>query len=449
MAAPGRIKTEAVKVAMKLTDDVDSLLGGGRGGSAGSLHPSVDASADSESAGFAGTGGSAATPSQGVGEGSAGAESPADKYLLLENTINEKYRSQKKVDPGSILPPDALLFYIDHPIEFIHDVFHVDPEPWQADMSREIAQEEDGGFVAIAAGSGVGKTFWLSKLIYWFLTTRRGVVPCTAPTEHQLYDILWKELKKDWDSSPLLQQIFTWTQTKLFVNGYVATWYAVARTATVSKGGKVLEGLQGFHDENLMFIIDEASGVADAAMAAVDGALTAHNAKVIMTSNPTRISGRFYNAFTRSRKELGGPWFCMNVDARTSRYVSPKYVKMMLHEHGEDSPVFMAKVSGQFPNQEEMALISLSDIRAAISGIVPAGALQEDAVQELPPARSAKYRSEVFDNEAAEWMTMQYFLSLGLRGLHPGEWPNGRKVAFGKSSYPVGYISRRPVDIAA
>lgn len=348
------------------------------------------------------------------------------RYLQMEQETDRAHANEKKANLNEVFTPEALAFYIDHPVEFIEDVFFCENEhgvlepvrleEWQKEVCNDLVAE-GGGYESIAAGSGVGKSFLLSKIIYWFLTTRRGKVPCTAPTEHQLFDILWSELKKDYDNSPSLQKIFIWTQTKLFVRGHVATWFAVARTATVRKDGKVQEGLQGFHDVNLLYIIDEASGVADSSMAAVDGALTANNAKVIMTSNPTRLSGRFYNSHTKSSRKQGGPWRPWNIDCRNSKFVGKKYVEMMRLEHGEDSPIFKAKVAGTFPDQEENSLISKSDFLTALTGELPSFVVRAEDVPELETARPVLYKSPLFSSEEHEIAALQFFGRIGFKGL--------------------------------
>lgn len=77
--------------------------------------------------------------------------------------------------------------------------------------------------------------------------------------------------------------------------GYEKRWFATARTATKP------ENMQGFHEDNMLFIIDEASGVADPIMEAILGTLSGGNNKLLMCGNPTRTSGTFYDAFYSSR----------------------------------------------------------------------------------------------------------------------------------------------------
>lgn len=76
-------------------------------------------------------------------------------------------------------------------------------------------------------------------------------IPCTAPTKHQLHDILWAEVAK-W-RTPAIQSEIEWTQEKLYMKSNPENWFAVPRTATQP------DALQGFHADHLLYIIDEAS----------------------------------------------------------------------------------------------------------------------------------------------------------------------------------------------
>ena len=76
-------------------------------------------------------------------------------------------------------------------------------------------------------------------------------------------------------------------------------WFAVARTATKP------ENMQGFHEDNMLFIVDEASGVADDIMEAIQGTLPGVNNKLVACGNPTRASGFFYDCFTSAAGVMG------------------------------------------------------------------------------------------------------------------------------------------------
>ena len=86
---------------------------------------------------------------------------------------------------------EALLFYLDHPVEWAEDNLNVEFDPWQVEALEALAVKR---FVAVRSGHGVGKSFTVSNAILWFLTTHPFCkVVCTAPTKEQLFDILWAE----------------------------------------------------------------------------------------------------------------------------------------------------------------------------------------------------------------------------------------------------------------
>lgn len=254
---------------------------------------------------------------------------------------------------------EALQFYGDHPVEFCKDLLGLDLDTWQQDASHAL---RDDHFVAIRSGSGVGKSVWLSAMGSWILATKPySKIPCTAPSKHQLEDVLWGEFYKRIEQSPYMQELVTWTKTKVAVKGYEPSWYAVARTARVSPDGTIAEGLQGFHAEkNLCFLVDEASGVADAVFPAMEGALTGEDAYAILTGNPTRLSGYFYSVFNDLK--IRDLYRTFHVSCYDSKYVEDRYIKMMESRYGKDHPIFQIKVLGDFPSSDVFLIFPVEDV---------------------------------------------------------------------------------------
>ena len=254
---------------------------------------------------------------------------------------------------------EALQFYEQQPIEFCQDLLGLKLDTWQEKASEAL---RDHHFVAIKSGSGVGKSVWISAMASWMLCTKPfSKVPCTAPSKHQLEDVLWGEFYKRIQNSPYMQELVTWTHTKVAVKNYEPSWYAVARTARVSPDGTIAEGLQGFHAEkNLMFLVDEASGVPDAVFPAMEGALTGEDAYAILTGNPTRLSGYFHSIFEDAKlREL---YKTFTVSCYDSSYVEDRYIKMMESRYGKDHPVFQIKVLGEFPDSDVFLIFNVEDV---------------------------------------------------------------------------------------
>lgn len=236
-----------------------------------------------------------------------------------------------------MLDPKAILYYADHPVAFTEDIICVRPDNEQAEIMHSVAEYQK---TTVRSGHGIGKSAVESWLIIWFLCTRPfPKIPCTAPTKHQLHDILWAEIAKWIRSNPLINEVLTWTQEKVYMNGHPEDWYAVPRTATSP------EALQGFHADHVLYIIDEASGVEDKTFEPVLGALSTAGAKLLMCGNPTRLTGFFYDSHHKNRTT----YKTHHVDGRSSPRVSMEFVRTIIDMYGEDSDVFRVRVAGEFP----------------------------------------------------------------------------------------------------
>ena len=183
--------------------------------------------------------------------------------------------------------------YRKNPVLFAQEVLLFEPDDWQKQALMDLAESPK---VAIKSGQGVGKTGMEAVALLWFLCCYPYPrIVATAPTKQQLHDVLWSEVSKWMSKSPLLSDILKWTKTYIYMVGNEKRWFAVARTATKP------ENMQGFHEDNMLFIVDEASGVADPIMEAILGTLSGANNKLLMCGNPTRTSGTFYDAFNVDR----------------------------------------------------------------------------------------------------------------------------------------------------
>ncbi len=255
--------------------------------------------------------------------------------------------------------------YVFEPEQWARDIIGFEPDDWQAEAMADFIKYK---FLAIGTGTGVGKTALLSVLIWFFLSTRPfPKVPCTAPTGHQLFDVLWAELAKWQRHSDLLRESFRWTQKKITFKGHEEEWFAVARTSRPQPGKISAEALQGFHADNLLFVVDEASGIPDQIMNAVDGAITTPGAYVILTSNPTRRSGYFYRTITDKRLsvEHGGTFKIRHVSCEEAKHTDPIHIKRALEIYGRSSDFYRVKVLGLPPLSETEALLTPEQVYEA------------------------------------------------------------------------------------
>lgn len=82
----------------------------------------------------------------------------------------------------------AIRYYNTHPVEFVEDIIRAKPTAPQAEILRSVAVNP---MTSVRSGHGVGKSTVEAWAIIWFMLTRPfPQIPCTAPKQHQLFDIL-------------------------------------------------------------------------------------------------------------------------------------------------------------------------------------------------------------------------------------------------------------------
>lgn len=247
--------------------------------------------------------------------------------------------------------------YRKNPVLFAQEVLLFEPDDWQKDALMDLAENPK---VAIKSGQGVGKTGMEAVALLWFLCCYPYPrIVATAPTKQQLHDVLWSEVSKWMSKSPLLSEILKWTKTYIYMVGNEKRWFAVARTATKP------ENMQGFHEDNMLFIVDEASGVTDPIMEAILGTLSGENNKLLMCGNPTRTSGTFFDAFNSDR----ALYKCHTVSSADSPRTNKQNIESLIRKYGGNSNVVRVRVLGEFPNQEDDVFIMLSSIEQCGSKI--------------------------------------------------------------------------------
>ena len=216
--------------------------------------------------------------------------------------------------------------------------------PWQWEASWALASP-DKGRVSIRSGHGVGKTCFMAWSALWYLICHNPVrIPATAPSSHQLNDVLWSEIAR-WHSvlkqtNPFLADQIVISNERIYQADNKKGAFAVARTSRRDQP----EALQGFHCPNMLFLIDEASGVPDVVFEVAEGALASEGAKVLMCSNPTRKSGFFYDSHHQHRSA----WYTIQVNGEECPLVSQSYIERMRKKYGAESTIYKIRVLGEF-----------------------------------------------------------------------------------------------------
>ena len=233
---------------------------------------------------------------------------------------------------------------------------------------REIAQAlHDPAIttVVVPAGHSVGKSYLAGRVIIgWNLLHPASLVVSTGPSNTQIEEVLWKEVRGAFRRSVVshLGRLTANPQKLDFGDGHHALGYSTNKA----------ERLQGHHALGpVLVVVDEASGVEDPDVWATLTSLKPR--KRLLISNPLRPSGPFYDACQRARDDpavrlihvpsLDSP----DIDQeRSERGLADRsWLEEMRAEYGEGSLVWRVRVEAQFPEDGSEDVIPRAWLEAA------------------------------------------------------------------------------------
>jgi hypothetical protein len=240
------------------------------------------------------------------------------------------------------------------PAGYCKGVLGFTPDPWQKDVMESV---RDNRRTAVRACHGPGKTFTAACIVHWFMSTKSFPrIRCTANTEKQIMSVLWSELSKV-NRDAVNQFMFLWSKTKFeLVDAPEVHW---AQALAWSENNS--EAFAGIHEENVLYVFDEASAIADIIWEVSQGAMTTKGARWLALGNPTRNTGKFHECFGKNKWKAGDTstslWHSFTISADMSPRVTDEYVEEIAREYGVDSDPYRIRVLGLPPVQEEMQFI--------------------------------------------------------------------------------------------
>lgn len=242
------------------------------------------------------------------------------------------------------------------------------PDEWQTKVLKGIRDEIRSGSenirICVSSGHGIGKTALVAWIIHWFISTHPNPqIVVTANTGTQLTTKTWRELAK-WKNMAINGWMFEWTATTYRMIGQEATWFATATKWSAHNS----EAFAGTHEEHVLMVFDEASGIDDIIWEVAAGAFTSHGGIWLAFGNPTRNTGRFYEAaFGRQRKR----WTTFVIDARTAKMRNDELIQEWIEDWGEDSDYVRVRVRGLPPKQGPLQFISSEVVNQAVERHIP------------------------------------------------------------------------------
>lgn len=239
---------------------------------------------------------------------------------------------------------------------FVTEALQATPEPWQEEALIASATENR---IAIRSGHGVGKSTFLSWLVLHNHVCRfPAKTGTTAPTEHQLEDILWAEIGTWFKRLPdRFRESFRLTHLRLELKGHEEESFAAGRVSRPEHP----EAFAGYHSPNMLLVGDEASGIPEPTYEVGLGAMSTVGARMALAGNPTRPSGFFFDCFNKMRER----WWTRRVSSEeVSR--ARGHIDDVIAMYGRDSNAYRIRVLGEFPTTADEQVIPLDLVEAAI-----------------------------------------------------------------------------------
>ena len=320
--------------------------------------------------------------------------------LLRENsiiTIDEKRALAKKlfwhkcrIDP---------LYWLEHrfgedPKAFMWTLFEEENNKfyqdhrWDGDINP-LAKAWQGlaewNPVAIESATGTGKTYFLARVVLWFLDCwKDSLVATFAPKLQQLETQLWKEIRKIFHKFKKIRpHSRIYRKLKLVVDereydenaedgeGSLDGWMAIGYPTQVQSGEESATGAQGLHRKDMLLIAEETPGIKSAVITAMEETCTADHNLILAVGNPDseldtlhtfashpyvtdiRISGEDHPNVVSGKTLVPGA-------------VTRKKLRERREKNGADSTIYLSRGRGIAPSQGKESLIRISWIKEAL-----------------------------------------------------------------------------------
>ncbi len=223
------------------------------------------------------------------------------------------------------------------PVGFVRERFREEPS---ADQIAVLESVRDNRRTFAKAGNGVGKTKLASWVTAWWMECfeAREVVT-TAPSDRQVKDLLWKEIRVAHANAkpPLRGRILP----------REARWEIAHDHVAVGKTSDAEEGIKGSHSTGgLLVIMDEGPGCPDFAYTATNTMLTGAADRLLTIGNPTVTSGPFFDAF----HSQAGTNALLTLSVRTHPNIVAQLAELgMTWEQFRDAPAGQTRLPDDLP----------------------------------------------------------------------------------------------------
>lgn len=213
-----------------------------------------------------------------------------------------------------------------------------------------VVNHEGKSMITVRAMHGPGKTFALAIIMHWFNNAFRGRIICTAPKEKQLATRLWPAFRK------IAVRAGAVYRSALRIDALKIVWHNDEDWCALAETASQPENLAGYHDDYMIFLVDEASGMPEEMFPVIEGAISSGTLVIlILSGNPTKNQGTFHASHCIPK--VAKHYYQMHVALDKTTRVNRAWVQRMEDKYGRSSPVVMVRCYGEFADSDEAQLI--------------------------------------------------------------------------------------------
>ena len=249
--------------------------------------------------------------------------------------------------------------YRDDPVGFVEEVLG-QPPPYekQREILRTVAVKRR---VSVVGANGSGKDWAAARTVLWWLSTRpRSIALVTGPTQRQVEQIVWRELRAAHKAS----------QVPLGGRLYGSQWNIADDRFAIGFSTNKADNLQGFHSPELLVVVTEAHAMPQDQMEALK---RLYPARMLLTGNAFSRDGEFFDSHHTKRHIYA----CITVSVYDTPNFTGEYggvpgmpteedIEERKLEWGEDHPLYQGSILAKFPDMLDDSLLSRTAIEAAV-----------------------------------------------------------------------------------
>lgn len=267
--------------------------------------------------------------------------------------------------------------YRDDPLGFVTNALGETVWSKQAEVLRAIGEHPR---VAVPASHSVSKTHTAARIAAWWVSVyppETTLVITTAPTYRQVRNVLWPHIRRLHLNHRLPGDT---NLTEWRIDGELVAFGFSAHTNDEA-------AVQGYHQANLLAIVDEAGGISHMLGNALEGIMTGGNTRLLLIGNPptdeenswfeqacndpatftVRVSA--YDTPNLTGEEVGQCSTCppsVAAHPLSEHLVDEEWVNRQIARFGEDSPFVQTRVYARFASGTSDRVIPWSWIEAAL-----------------------------------------------------------------------------------